>query len=281
MVKSKLATKESYGWQKSKHFTNGRGGHVIDRIVLHHNASTNPTAVPNVWIERAASAHYQVTPTGITACLNEADAAWNAGVFALNQRSIGIENLNSTGAPDWKVDPKTEENCAKLVADIATRYNIPIDRTHILKHSDNYGTECPGGLRFDWILKRAKEIANSKAPAKPTAPASDKLVVDGAIGKASVLKLEKVLGVTKNGVIGHQYAGNKKYLAAFVAITYTNGGTSDIKKLQAKLNVGQDGYLGTKTIKAWQKKLGVSADGYFGVNSAKALQKALNNNKLF
>jgi hypothetical protein len=56
------------------------------------------------------------------------------------------------------------------VADICQRYNIPIDRQHIIKHSETpYATFCCGNLRIDWIVARAREIVNGAnvAPVQP------------------------------------------------------------------------------------------------------------------
>lgn len=91
----------------------------------------------------------------------------------MNQRSIGIEHLNSTGAPTWLVDEKTYQNSAKLIADICKRYKIPCDRQHIIGHKEvPTATACPGGLDVDRLVRMAKDILNGvkKQPSvKPTA----------------------------------------------------------------------------------------------------------------
>ena len=113
-----------------------RNGIAIDRIVIHHNATTNKEVALSTWLQSGAaqtSAHYEVTPTEIIGCVSESDAAWHCGgtggydiprMANPNQRSIGIENLNSTGAPSWQIDPRTMANLAKLVKDICNRYGI-------------------------------------------------------------------------------------------------------------------------------------------------------------
>ncbi|WP_370866702.1 peptidoglycan recognition protein family protein [Secundilactobacillus kimchicus] len=62
-----------------------------------------------------------------------------------NQRSIGIDNLYSAGAPSCKVDTKTVANCALLVADICKRYGTPLDRKHVLDRNELTATACPVG----------------------------------------------------------------------------------------------------------------------------------------
>lgn len=159
-----------------------RGGHKIDRIVIHHNATTNKDVAMNTWLQSGSaqtSAHYEVTPTEIIGCISESDAAWHCGgtggadqpkMSYPNQRSIGIENVNSSGAPKWSVDHRTIVNCAKLVADICKRYGIPCDRSHVLGHKEVTSTACPGGINVDEVVKLAKGYLGDKAPSTPSKP---------------------------------------------------------------------------------------------------------------
>lgn len=163
-----------------------RGGHKIDRIVIHHNATTNKTVAMNTWVKGApanTSAHYEVTPTEIVGCVGEQWAAWHCGgtggndvpkMSYPNQRSIGIENVNSSGAPKWSVDHRTVVNCAKLVADICKRYGIPCDRKHVLGHKEVTATACPGGLNVDEVVKLAKGYLGNKTPSTPSKPSAPK-----------------------------------------------------------------------------------------------------------
>lgn len=148
--------------------SSSRNGIKIDRIVIHHNASTNKNVAMNTWVAGGpanTSAHYEVTPTEIIGCVGEQYAAWHCGgtggydvpkMANPNQRSIGIENLNSTGAPHWNIADGTYENLAKLVADICKRYGIPLDRKHVLGHNEVTATACPGGIDVDKVVKMAK-----------------------------------------------------------------------------------------------------------------------------
>lgn len=170
MANSPLVTEENYN--VGGHLTYGRQGTKIDTIVLHHNAATSDV-IPGVWQNRAASAHYQVTPSAIRQCVDEGNTAWHAGNWAMNLRSIGIEHLNSSGAPNWDVADETEERSAALVADICKRHGIPCDRGHILKHGEVVPTICSGGLDVDKIVRRANEImggASANIPAAPSTP---------------------------------------------------------------------------------------------------------------
>ena len=163
--------------------SSSRNGIKIDRIVIHHNATTNKDVAMNTWVQGApanTSAHYEVTPDEIIGCVGEQYAAWHCGgsggsdkpkMANPNQRSIGIENVNSTGAPNWSVAHATVVNTAKLVADICKRYNIPIDRSHVLAHREVTATACPGGLNVDEVVKLAKQYSGQTSPNKPSTPA--------------------------------------------------------------------------------------------------------------
>lgn len=147
-----------------------RNGIAIDRIILHHNATTNKDVAMNTWLlggSAGTSAHYECTPTEIIGCVGEQYSAFHAGgtggadipkISNPNQRSIGIENVNSSGAPNWSIDPRTVTNCARLVADICKRYGIPCDRQHVLGHNEVTATACPGGMNVDEVVRQAKQF---------------------------------------------------------------------------------------------------------------------------
>lgn len=139
---------------------------TIDRIILHHNAGTSDEGARRTWYVSTGigtSAHYQVTPNKIWGCVGENFVAYHAGNYGMNQRSIGIEHLNNTGAPSWTIAEATYLNSAKLIADICTRYNIPVDRKHILKHGEVSSTQCPGGIDVDRLVRMAKDIVNGSS----------------------------------------------------------------------------------------------------------------------
>lgn len=148
-----------------------RNGIPIDRIIIHHNATTNKNVAMNTWLQggpAGTSAHYELTPTEIIGCIEEEYAAFHAGgtgpadpprIANPNQRSIGLEHVNSTGAPNWNVAPETIQNSARLIADICKRWGIPIDRTHILGHNEVTSTACPGGINVDQLVALAQQVA--------------------------------------------------------------------------------------------------------------------------
>ncbi|MCU4664301.1 N-acetylmuramoyl-L-alanine amidase [Leuconostoc mesenteroides] len=138
----------------------------IDRIVIHHNATTNKDVAINTWLANGSaqtSAHYEVAGKQIIGIVGEGTTAWHAGDGNMNARSIGIENVNATGAPNWTISNDTFESLSKLVADIAKRYGFPIDATHVIPHKSVVSTACPGGIDVAKVIKRANEITGGKA----------------------------------------------------------------------------------------------------------------------
>lgn len=85
-----------------------------------------------------------------------------------NNYTIGISVAYGMGT----MPPETQLKClAELIASIAKRYNIPLDRQHIKGHREfpyNAGNECPGQNLFnklDYVVELAKKVG------KPTNPA--------------------------------------------------------------------------------------------------------------
>ena len=91
--------------------------------------------------------------------------------------------------------------------------------------------------------------------------ASEKLEVDGEIGKKSTMKWQSDLGTAADGVISGQYSGNKKYLPRLYSVTWNNTGSPFVKALQKFLNA--------------HGNYGLAIDGHFGPNTIIALQKFL------
>ena len=144
-----------------------RGDNRITQIIVHHNATTNKDVAMNTWLESGSagtSAHYEITPNEIVGCVGENSIAYHAGNWDVNVNSIGLEHVNSSGAPSWSVDGKTIENSAKLIVDICKRYGLPINRNTIKGHNEIVATACPGGINVDQLVKRAQDIANGDKP---------------------------------------------------------------------------------------------------------------------
>ncbi|MFK4967085.1 N-acetylmuramoyl-L-alanine amidase [Lactococcus garvieae] len=153
---SNLATK--HGFESFPNFTRGRSGAKVNKIVIHHVAGTNFDIMPSVWNTRQASAHYGIGVNGaIRAYVDENNTAWHAGNWDANISSIGIEHINSGGAPAWPVAQATIDASAKLCADIAKRHGLGqlVPMKNLFPHSHFSATACPEVLK-----EKLQEIAN-------------------------------------------------------------------------------------------------------------------------
>ncbi|KOU80824.1 hypothetical protein ADK94_28060 [Streptomyces sp. XY593] len=97
------------------------------------------------------SAHYMISATGtrITQCVRERDVAWHSGSVWYNHRSIGIEHEGWTDQPVYT--DKMYETSAVLTATICAKYDVPVDRDHILGHVEvPLSTHDDPGDVWDW-----------------------------------------------------------------------------------------------------------------------------------
>ena len=157
-------------------FNGGVRRRSIDTIVVHHNATTNKDVALNTWLVENGnytSAHYEITDTEVIGAVGENYIAYHAGgtggadvpmISDPNGRSIGLEHVNSSGAPDWEVSNDTLRNSARLIADICNRYGLPINRDTIKLHREVTATACPGGLNIDKLISYAQSYANGQSP---------------------------------------------------------------------------------------------------------------------
>lgn len=165
-----------------KHYTPGRDGARINKIILHHNAG-NLTAeqIYNVWQDRQASAHYQVDRNGIISQhVWDSDTAWHAGNWAANRTSIGIEHANSIGI-DGPLTAETLENGAHLVAALCKYYGLgrPTWGRNVFGHKQFSPTSCPGhlmGPQHATYMARAQAWYDAMTGGKTPAPAPAKPV---------------------------------------------------------------------------------------------------------
>ncbi|MEU6576865.1 peptidoglycan recognition family protein [Streptomyces sp. NPDC046805] len=86
------------------------------------------------------------------------DVAWHAGNWYVNAKSVGIEHEGFLASPDAWYTEAMYRSSAKLVKYLATEYDIPLDRQHILGHDTVPGpttSTIPGmhtdpGPYWDW-----------------------------------------------------------------------------------------------------------------------------------
>lgn len=129
----------------SDHMTRGRS-RAIDRIVVHYTGTLASARNNATYFARngrqGASAHYFVDDIGaeIYQSVAEGDAAWHAGQWGMNCRSIGIEVVSSgedcSGAETSKL--------AWLVSRLMAKYGI--GASGVIRHCDVTGKRGPSAL---------------------------------------------------------------------------------------------------------------------------------------
>ena len=156
--------------KKSPNFWAGRKGYRPEGVVIHIMDGT--LVGTDSWFANPASqvsAHYGVGRTGeVHQYVKEEDTAWHAGrvdvpVWKLikpninpNLYTVGIEH---EGKPDDVWTDAMKQSSAELIREICQRWQIPIDRNHIVGH-------------FEIFSK------------KPNCPARDKKIIDELVALA-------------------------------------------------------------------------------------------------
>jgi hypothetical protein len=138
-------------------YTVGRDGNQVDLIVDHWTVVMFEGAIRR-FLNPASilSAHYVIGSDGrIAQLVSEDDTAYQAGVYAVNLRSIGIEHEAGPAMPPTDA---LYAASARLHADIAARYGLTLEvGATVLPHHAIVPTECPGTLDLDRIVREAME----------------------------------------------------------------------------------------------------------------------------
>lgn len=132
-------------------YTVGRQGVRINKIVIHHAATTDFNGIARTFQnpDRSASAHYGVgRNNNVDQYVQEGNIAWHCGNWPGNQSSIGIENVNDGGAPNWPVGEATFNTLVELCRDIAARHGLGklVVGKNLFGHKDFSATACPADL---------------------------------------------------------------------------------------------------------------------------------------
>ncbi len=148
----------------------------IDRVIIHVVQGSYPSAL-RVFKNpgHGAATHYVVRKDGhVAQMIRELDVAFHAGNRSYNERSIGIEH---EGFVHRKADftDAMYASSAKLTAGICVRYDIPVDRKHIIGHVEVPGTDhTDPGPHWDWtryiaLVQKALPTARDAAERAPSA----------------------------------------------------------------------------------------------------------------
>jgi N-acetylmuramoyl-L-alanine amidase len=162
-------------WHPSPNFERGRGGETPCAIVVHTTAGGWDGALD--WFSRpesGVSAHYLVGLDGrVVQLVDEGDTARHCGrvrdpVAPIvsdsqanpNRFTIGIE-FEDEGQPLDVLRPDAQyEAGAALIADACARWDIPVDRGHVIGHREIFAAkDCPGNLDVERLVAGARPIS--------------------------------------------------------------------------------------------------------------------------
>lgn len=164
-------------------FTEGRLGNGIDKIVIHHAATTDFDGIGRTFKDavRGTSAHYGVGEhNNVDQYVPEGSIAWHAGNWPVNCTSIGIETVNHTGAPNWDISDSAFATLVELVRDIARRNGLlPLRRgVNLFGHHDFIATACPAQLynRLDELVNKVNGSTSSSEVVSSAVAAPDQVL---------------------------------------------------------------------------------------------------------
>lgn len=156
--------------------TAGSDGHVvrpvIDRFIIHHTGTTaDQLDFLSRCNKRSSAPAFYLRNDGSVIELIRPSAKPSATGADWNWRSVAVETLNASGAPQYAVTEAQLEELAQMIAWLATfdgksldgvPVSFTIDRAHVISHRETWsGTECPGPYlqsRLDDIVARAQQI---------------------------------------------------------------------------------------------------------------------------
>ncbi|MGW1884513.1 N-acetylmuramoyl-L-alanine amidase [Streptomyces sp. NPDC001970] len=132
----------------------------IDYIVIHDTEASWDTTLQLVQDPEYVSWQYSLRSSDghIAQHLRLKDVGWHAGNWFVNAKSIGLEHEGFLVNPDAWYTEAMYRTSARLVRYLAQRYDIPLDRQHIIGHDTVPGTvpsTVPGmhtdpGPYWDW-----------------------------------------------------------------------------------------------------------------------------------
>lgn len=125
---------------------------------------------------------------------------------------------------------------------------------------------------------KIQDMVNAELqPKKPSIP---QIKVDGSFGANTTRRLQQVLGTPVDGVISNQY--KNRVTSNIYSVRFGRGGSTMVRKMQRRLGVSADGYIGEITTKSLQRRLGTPVTGGISKTNStvvKALQRRLNDNR--
>ncbi|MFC7221223.1 N-acetylmuramoyl-L-alanine amidase [Streptomyces polyrhachis] len=125
----------------------------IDYIVIHDTEGQYPGVIKLIQDPvRAASWHYSLRSSDghVAQHIRTRDVAWQAGNWAINAKSIGLEHEGFAAQQGAWYTEAMYRSSAKLVRYLAERYDVPLDRAHIIGHDNVPGTTTANIRNMHW-----------------------------------------------------------------------------------------------------------------------------------
>jgi N-acetylmuramoyl-L-alanine amidase len=233
---------------KSPNFTSGRKNYQPIAIVIHiMEGSLSGTDSWFMSPTSQVSAHYGIGINGeVHQYVAETDSAWHAGrvnaptwplimpagsgsYINPNYYTIGIEH---EGDENTIWSDATYQSSSAMISDIAKRWNIPIDRQHIVGHHEIYSLKACPGIKVDF--NKLITLASGGPPVVAAAPPGISRVVGaGAATAKGSLNIrsapntnEPVLAVVPPNIkLAYDgYANNGESVSGNSKWYYTNAG---------------------------------------------------------
>lgn len=221
----------------TKHYTSGRSGRSIDKVIVHYNAGNlTVEGCYSVWQTRKASAHYQVEDDGrIGQLVWDSNTAWHASNWDANCRSIGVEHANE---PDGTITEECLDNGAHLVAAICRHFGLgrPEWLKNVFPHRYFAATSCPGqiyGSQKSAYIQRAQYWYDKMGGGNPEKPSFDGS--SGSSESIDALARDVISGKYGNGdsrkkALGSRYEAVQKRVNEILGVSGSSSGSSSSSK---------------------------------------------------
>ena len=125
------------------------------KYIVIHDTEVNYNTTLSIFTNprSAASSHYLVRSTDghTTQLVPTAHVAWHGGNWYVNAHSVGIEHEGVAIQGAAWYNEQLYHSSARLVRYLAKRFNVPLDRNHIVGHDNIPGTSNTnqGGMHWD------------------------------------------------------------------------------------------------------------------------------------
>lgn len=123
------------------------------RYIIIHDSEVSYQGTINTFLQQTyVSAHYVIRSSDgqITKMVDPKDVAWQAGNWYMNSHSIGIEHEGyAVEGATWYSEPMYRAS-AKLVNYLVKKYEIPLDREHIIGHEEVPGLTPSRQVAMHW-----------------------------------------------------------------------------------------------------------------------------------